>query len=360
VEKTLFSSLRRSTGPLLITGHTGFKGAWLIGLLTELEIPAVGYSLPPEANSLYERAGLQGAIPEIFADIRDEKALLAFMDQHQPSNVLHMAAQPLVLKSYQEPVETFSVNVMGTAKVLQNALNIPSIRNIGVVTTDKVYENQNLGKRFVETDPLAGKDPYSASKVGTEAVVAAWQQISKINSGPRIVSLRAGNVIGGGDFAENRIVPDLVRGYLSDEKVEIRNPGSTRPWQHALDPLIGYLHVLDQMDQLSPAVSALNFGPSESSLSVSKLVEFIHEEWSGRPEIFTQAQLSVSNLEAVELGLDSTAASSHLNWKPCVNQEEAIRSTARWWRAINSEGVNPRVAMRSDVEQFLEVLSESR
>ena len=166
---------------MLVTGHTGFKGAWLIQLLIHLEIPTIGYSLKPEKDSLYQSASLTGLIPERFADIRDREALQSFVDEHKPSSILHMAAQPLVLKSYKEPEETFSVNVMGTASILDLAFKVSSVTRVGIVTTDKVYKNENQGRRFKENDTLGGKDPYSASKVGTESVVAAWQQIQKFS-----------------------------------------------------------------------------------------------------------------------------------------------------------------------------------
>lgn len=358
MEKDLFSSLKSAGGPLMVTGHTGFKGAWLIGLLTELGIPAVGYSLAPEKNSLYLRAGLQGIIPEIFSDIRDKKALKAFMNEHQPSNILHMAAQPLVLKSYKEPEDTFSVNVMGTANLVETAFQTDFVRQIGVVTTDKVYKNNNQGKRFVETDPLGGKDPYSASKVCTEEVVAAWRQIARIKGGPKLISLRAGNVIGGGDFAEDRIVPDLVRGYLAEESVTIRNPNSTRPWQHALDPLIGYLYALEKLPNLGAESQSFNFGPLQESLKVSELVANFQKVWGDRSSVNLKSNESMLALEATDLGLDSTLASEILGWSPLMDQLEAMQSTAKWWKAIHEESIDPKRAMLSDIQIFIDRIGE--
>ena len=175
--------LRELPGPLLLTGHTGFKGTWMTFLLEHLNVPVVGYSLPAEKDSLYDRAERTGAIPEALADIRDYDALEQFIDLHKPSTIIHMAAQPLVLKSYESPRETFDMNIMGTVNLLDIAFKKDFVKAIIVVTTDKVYRNDNSGKAFVETDPLEGKDPYSASKVGTEAVVAAWQQIAKVSGG---------------------------------------------------------------------------------------------------------------------------------------------------------------------------------
>ena len=175
--------LRELPGPSLLTGHTGFKGTWMTFLLEDLNIPVVGFSLPAEKDSLYDRAEREGVIPEVYADIRDYEALERFMDIHKPSTIIHMAAEPLVLKSYESPRETFDVNVMGTVNVLDIAFKKEFVKAIVVVTTDKVYRNDNSGRAFIETDSLEGKDPYSASKVGTEAVVAAWQQISKVSGG---------------------------------------------------------------------------------------------------------------------------------------------------------------------------------
>jgi CDP-glucose 4,6-dehydratase len=246
MENGLGTTLSRLSGPVLITGHTGFKGTWLTILLEKLGIPTIGYSLKPLQGSLFERAEVTGRIPELFADIRDRNSLNSFIELHKPSCVIHMAAQPLVLESYNNPFETFDINVMGTVNLLETSFNHDFIQSIVVVTTDKVYRNDNSGRKFIETDPLEGKDPYSASKVATEAVVSAWQQISKAQGGPRVISVRAGNVIGGGDFANNRIIPDLVRSIMIEKKdVVIRNPESTRPWQHVLDSLAGYILALE-------------------------------------------------------------------------------------------------------------------
>jgi CDP-glucose 4,6-dehydratase len=353
VKKALFPSLLRQSGPVLVTGHTGFKGAWLIQLLNHLEIPVVGYSLEPERNSLFERAGLEGTIPEIFEDIRETSTLESFMNKHRPSTVLHLAAQPLVLKSYENPEETFSVNVMGTIKVLESAFKSNYVKKIGIITTDKVYKNENLGRRFIESDPLGGKDPYSASKVGTESVVAAWQQIQKISGGPKVMSLRAGNVIGGGDFAADRIIPDLVRARISEKSVSIRNPLSTRPWQHALDPLMGYLTAMDQVDGSAQMPNALNFGPSEESLSVGRLVEIVNNAWNHQLIQAAAGDRNQALLEAVELGLDSSLANRTIQWSPRMNQIEAIERTAEWWNKVLSKKVSPIEACNLDIEEFI-------
>jgi len=322
--------LRELPGPLLLTGHTGFKGTWTTLLLEHLGVSTVGYSLPAERDSLFDRANRKGAIPELFADIRSYQVLEEFMDRHKPSTIIHMAAQPLVLKSYESPRETFDVNVMGTTNVLDIAFKKDYVQVIVIVTTDKVYRNDNSSQPFVETDPLEGKDPYSSSKVGTEAAVTAWQQISKISGGPKVVSVRAGNVIGGGDYAENRIIPDLIRGVFNNAKVEIRNPRSTRPWQHVLDPIHGYLLALEKSLGGS-SFSNLNFGPSGRSLSVMEIVEIGSRFF---PQVTTLSHLKgipSTFMEATFLDLDSSLSQQVLDWSPHWSQEQAAIATFEWW-----------------------------
>ena len=330
--------LRELPGPLLLTGHTGFKGTWMTFLLEHLKVPVVGYSLPAEKDSLYDRAERTGVIPEALTDIRDYEALEKFIDLHRPSTIIHMAAQPLVLKSYETPRETFDVNVMGTANVLDIAFKKDFVKAIIVVTTDKVYRNDNSGRAFVETDPLEGKDPYSASKVGTEAVVAAWQQIAKVSGGPRVVSVRAGNVIGGGDFAENRIIPDLIRGVMSGKPVEIRNPNSTRPWQHVLDPCKGYLMALED-SLLNTGSSHLNFGPTDKSLTVAEVVTIAKQVFP-KLELFSPDSNLDAEKESQILDLNSEKSIKRLKWNPSFSQKQAIESTFYWWRkTMENKGV---------------------
>ena len=325
-------------------------------LLKHLNVPVIGYSLPAGKDSLYERAERTGAITEVFADIRDYEALEKFIDTHKPSTIIHMAAQPLVLKSYESPRETFDVNVMGTVNVLDIAFKKDFVKSIIVVTTDKVYRNDNSGRPFVETDPLEGKDPYSASKVGTEAVVAAWQQIAKVSGGPKVVSVRAGNVIGGGDFAENRIIPDLIRGVISGEPVEIRNPESTRPWQHVLDPLLGYLITLESTLN-SLELNSVNFGPVDSSMSVEELIsDAVRVFPDNLRVVFSPTKVTLS-IEASSLNLDSTLACGILFWKPIWSQTQAIKKTLEWWQQLLYGGQEAKEIMRDDVGSYLNNLN---
>jgi CDP-glucose 4,6-dehydratase len=347
----LGKTLRSLDGPILITGHTGFKGTWLSLLLEKLNVPIIGYSLAPEKGSLYERIERGGKITEIYADIRDRDTLPNFMKLYQPIGVLHLAAQPLVLESYKSPLETFDTNVMGTANVLSSAFETNSVKAIAVITTDKVYRNHNHGSRFTEADPLEGKDPYSASKVGTEAVVSAWQQIAAVSGGPKLISVRAGNVIGGGDFAENRLISDLIRGLVANEEVLIRNPLSTRPWQHVLDPLAGYVMALEH-SLIGSSSSSFNFGPAEQSLLVREVVSICKSilEINVREDI---SDVPMESLESINLDLDSTLANTELGWSPRWTQREAIELTANWWKQILTKKVDPTDACNQDLETLL-------
>jgi CDP-glucose 4,6-dehydratase len=341
--------LRELPGPLLLTGHTGFKGTWMTFLLEHLNVPMVGYSLPPEKDSLYSRAEREGAIPEAFADIRDYEALEQFIDLHKPSTIIHMAAQPLVLTSYENPRGTFDVNVMGTVNVLDVAFKKDFVKAIIVVTTDKVYRNDNSGRAFIESDPLEGKDPYSASKVGAEAVVSAWQQISELSDGPKLFSVRAGNVIGGGDYAENRLFPDIAKSILSDDPVIIRNSKSTRPWQHVLDPLTGYLRLLEYSQEVNPSPN-YNFGPGEPSLSVTDVVT--HVKMTSRDIVTFEVRDDQSTQESQILNLEILKATHELNWFPRWKQEKAIEKTISWWQGIK-DGIGASNLVLRDIENFL-------
>lgn len=351
MENPLGQRLRKLPGPLLLTGHTGFKGTWMTFLLEHLNVPVVGYSLPAEKDSLYDRAERAGIIPEVFEDIRDYDALDRFIDLHKPSTIIHMAAQPLVLSSYENPRGTFDVNVMGTVNVLDIAFKKDFIEAIVVVTTDKVYRNDNSGRAFVETDPLDGKDPYSASKVGTEAVVSAWQQIAKVRPGPKVVSARAGNVIGGGDYAKDRLIADLVRGRITGEKVVVRNPQSTRPWQHVLDPLVGYLMFLESLF-LNCTAEKLNFSPSEKSLSVDQVVKIFRDSLGEKLNLEINSSEVLSKLESSYLEINSNLATELLGWKPNWTQKEAIARTINWWETYFVEA-NCLHSCQVDIKEYL-------
>jgi CDP-glucose 4,6-dehydratase len=347
----LGEQLRALPGPILITGHTGFKGTWLTFLLEHLGVSTVGYSLAPEKDCLYDRAQLTGKIPEIYADIRDLETFRKFLGTHKPSAIIHMAAQPLVLQSYKTPRETFDVNIMGTVNVLNEAFAADFVEAVIVVTTDKVYRNDNSGRAFVETDPLEGKDPYSASTVGAEAAVSAWQQIQKVSGGPKVVSVRAGNVIGGGDWAENRLIPDLVRGFISGEPVEIRNPESTRPWQHVLEPLVGYLMTLEYVLD-GGTISSINFAPNGENLSVREITKIAQESWEAETEIRLVKTNDKSQVESLNLKLNSDYSKRIFPQLKKIDQVSAVQHSILWWKNVNCENSSHREECFRDVISY--------
>jgi CDP-glucose 4,6-dehydratase len=335
---------------ILITGHTGFKGTWLSLVLGNLGYEVYGYSLEAQYRSLHTQLKQDYIREECISDIRNFEKLNQYVKKISPDYVFHLAAQPLVLESYKNPRETFDVNITGTSNLLDSAFNNQGIEAIGVVTTDKVYRNDNNGLSFVETDALSGKDPYSASKVGAEAVTAAWQNISNQKNGPKIVSLRAGNVIGGGDMALDRLLPDLIRSFETGGKIFVRNPNSTRPWQHVLDPISGYIAaVIDSKNYLSPAY---NFSPNGESLKVSEVVDIAAKAWGYAGEIEVRSD-SDENYEAEKLHLNSDLAKKELNWKPKWDQEQAIVSTIEWWKKVLIMKKDPREACLIDLDKAL-------
>ena len=352
------SKIIQLEGPLLITGHTGFKGTWLMLLLNELGIEVVGYSLPPKTESLYSRLNLQGIAKEVYGDIRDIKELNDFIVETKPVAILHLAAQPLVIDSYAIPEETFEVNVQGTVNILSCGNKSKSVKAIVVATTDKVYKNSNSGIQFSEGDQLEGQDPYSASKVAAESAVKAWQTISLMNAGPKILSARAGNVIGGGDASPNRLIPDLVRSFSNGQPAPIRNPASSRPWQHVLDPLFGYLKAIEfLLSSDYKEVLALNFGPDGESLSVDEVVEIARKNWPKPTSIEHVDQHENSLYEAKSLGLNSRLAKDLLEWAPVWSQEVAVSRTVRWWAQTLIDNEDPLELCRGEIKDYLKSLA---
>ena len=352
MDSTIGRVLRELPGPIAITGHTGFKGTWLAFLLERLNVPIVGLSLAPEKNSLFLRSNRLGAIPEQFLDIRNAQDVTRFMTKYQPSAVIHLAAQSLVIESYKQPVETFETNVLGTVNVLDAAFKSKRVQGIVVATTDKVYRNNNSPVAFIESDPLGGVDPYSASKVGAEFAVSAWQQISRTIDGPKVVSVRAGNVIGGGDWAENRLFPDLIRGFMSKKPIQIRNPKSTRPWQHVLDPLAGYISSLEAALN-GIEVSALNFGPNSRSLSVQEVVAIAIDAWPNNVEVTFNMNLLETMKESSQLHLNSSYAKRLIGWEPFWSQSDAITSTVKWWDQVLSGKMTAEEACTVEINELL-------
>lgn len=350
-----FNSLKNLSGPIMITGHTGFKGVWLSLLLERMGVANIGFSLPPESGTLYSRINSYRNIPGEFADIRSRDSLRKFMKKYNPTAVIHLAAQPLVLNSYKEPVETFETNLMGTVNVLQVASEISTVKAVILATTDKVYENNESGKFFKESDPLRGKDPYSASKVAAEAAVDAWREISKLNAGPKITAVRAGNVIGGGDWAENRLLPDAIRSFSNSEPLIVRSPNSIRPWQHVLDPLFGYLAVLTRaINEEEFDVRAVNFSPKEFGLSVREVVEIAKQSWKLPTSINFVQEESRLKKESGVLNLNADFAQKEFGWNPHWSQEDAVRSTISWWRDHLLNEIDADTLCRRNIDEMLE------
>ena len=350
------AKMRKISGPVLVTGHTGFKGAWLTELLQGLSLEIAGYSLEALPDSLYSKLEHRGKFREEIADIRDLDNLTKFVSDIQPEVIFHLAAQPLVLESYSQPVSTFSTNVMGTANLLNAAFACDSVKAVVVVTTDKVYENKEQAVRFIENDPLGGKDPYSASKVGAEQVVIAWRQIQSISGGPRVIAVRAGNVIGGGDISANRLLPDLIRAFQTETAVEIRNPSSTRPWQHVVDPLAGYL-LAAEMLLAGGDFPALNFSGIQQSESVFNVVEAAIHSWGGSARNMVSIRANQNSVaESKILDLDSTKARNLLGWKTQFTQIQAVEKTIEWHKTVDSKVLTPAEACELDLRGWTEQL----
>jgi len=352
MREVALEKLKNLNRPVMITGHTGFKGTWLTLLLESQGIEVSGLSLRPEEDSLYLRLAREGKIHENFLDIRDFDSVNSAINSVKPSVIFHMAAQPLVLQSYMDPRGTFETNVMGTANILESVSGLKDRSYIVAITTDKVYENLESGRKFKEEDKLHGKDPYSASKVGTESVVAAWKNIWKVNDSHKICSARAGNVIGGGDSAKNRLIPDIVRGIQEQTAIEIRNPASSRPWQHVLDPLSGYVLAASALlDEIN--LDGVNFGPLEQSLSVQSVIDIAEEDFPGQVKFSISTKQTEQKLESGLLDLDSSLARTKLGWAPKWKQEEAIHLTFYWWKNVLSGVTSAAEACNQDITTLL-------
>lgn len=325
---------------ILVTGHTGFKGSWLSRTLTLAGAEVHGIALAPEAGSLYSRMGELGMGSSTILDIRDRIGVKSYFMNKKFDGVFHLAAQPLVLKSYKEPIETFETNVLGTAHVLDSVIKCMAAPWIVTITTDKVYKNLEVSYGYNEEDALGGKDPYSASKSATEMVVNAWRAISESrNLGIVLCSARAGNVIGGGDIAKDRLVPDLIRSFNANSRAVIRNPNSIRPWQHVLDPINGYVKIGKMLMEKVRIAPTYNFGPKENSrLTVEELAKVACSIW-GNGAGYTIKSDHARPLESNLLWISSERALQDLNWENKLTAEEAIKWTLNWEKFSVSVGV---------------------
>ncbi len=318
---------------ILITGHTGFTGSWACLWLQSIGAQIAGYSLPPETEpSLFKVLDLENSVATTFSDLCDYESVLKAVDSFQPEIILHLAAQPLVRRSYEEPVRTFAVNSQGTVHVLEAARLVKSVRAVVCVTTDKVYKNNEWLWPYREDDPLGGKDPYSASKAAAEMIIQSyaasypWQE----NKGPAIAIARGGNIIGGGDWSEDRLIPDFVRAVTAEKTMTLRYPEATRPWQHVLALVQGYLMLAAGLISEKPAnfARAWNLGPHESvSYSVRGVLELMSSCWQ-RPSL---NYMQNPYPEAQALALDSSLAKILLNWSPVWDTKEVIAKTAAWY-----------------------------
>jgi CDP-glucose 4,6-dehydratase len=338
---------------VLVTGHTGFKGAWLCEWLLGLGADVTGLALPPPTvPALFDQLGLAPRLRDRRGDIRDLATVRAAVAAAQPDFVFHLAAQPLVRLSYAQPVETYATNIMGTAHVLE-AVRLAGTRcAVVVVTTDKCYENTERVHAYREEEPMGGHDPYSSSKGAAELVVSAYRRsfFSAPDSLVRVATARAGNVIGGGDWALDRIVPDCIRSLQHGDTIPVRNRHATRPWQHVLEPLGGYLWLAAKLAQSAEPAAAFNFGPTvEANRPVAALVEEVLRHWPGRWEDRTDPQ---AVHEATLLNLSIAKAGRVLGWRPVWDFAATIAHTVEWYRAVSQDAARAPELTRRQIAAY--------
>ena len=335
---------------VLLTGHTGFKGSWLALWLEHLGAKVSGLALPPASPGLFELARVGEIVPGGIVDLRDAPAVAAAVETAAADVVLHLAAQSLVRASVAAPVETMAVNVMGTVNLLEGVRQAHPPLAVLVVTTDKVYENSEDGRPFAEHDPLGGHDPYSASKAAAEIAVSSYARTFLTARGIRVATARGGNVIGGGDFSADRIVPDVVRAARDGRTLELRNPAATRPWQHVLDCLSGYLLYAEALASGRSVPPSLNFGPSpEASLPVADLVSEMQRALGASAGWRMMSGPQPREMQA--LTLDSRRARESLGWSGRLDGAPAIAATAAWYLA-HQRGEDMRAVTRAEIGRY--------
>lgn len=336
---------------VLLTGHTGFKGGWLALWLQGLGAHVTGIALPPDSTpNLFQLARVGDGMEGRFADIRDAASLSAIIRPARPEIVLHLAAQPLVRASYREPLETFATNVMGTAHVLDALRGVDSLRVAVMVTTDKVYQNREWPYPYRESDALGGHDPYSASKAASEIVIACYRDAFLATQGVAVASARAGNVIGGGDWSQDRLIPDAVRAWQSGQVLAIRRPQSIRPWQHVLEPLAGYLTLARKLWDEPALAGAYNFGPqSGEAATVRDVVELARSAYGGGEVHFGDD--SAGPHEAGWLALETAKARNALGLVPKWALAEAVNRTMAWYRA-QQQGADVRRLCEAEIAAY--------
>lgn len=319
---------------VLVTGHTGFKGAWLAHWLVRLGADVTGLALPPTRKpNLFDLLALERLVRSRFADVRELASVERVVSETRPEVVVHLAAQALVLAGYRAPLETFATNVMGTANVLDASRRGEHVRAVVIATSDKCYRNDDRRSAYVEEDPLGGNDPYSSSKACAELVSVAYRRSFLEPAGVGVATVRAGNVIGGGDWADDRLIPDIVRAIETGTKVVLRHPQATRPWQHVLEPLQGYLQLAERLfEQGNRFAQSYNFGPTETPMRVSDVVEAFYTAF-GEAAAWDPALHDFAP-EHSSLRLDSARARNVLEWAPRLSTGEAIEWAARWYAAL--------------------------
>lgn len=342
---------------VFVTGHTGFKGSWMVAWLNLLGAEVKGYALSPLTdNDLFVTMRGEEICDSIISDVRDADKLEAEITSFQPDFIFHLAAQPLVRLSYEKPIDTFDINVMGTVNVLNAVRKLKERCCVVLITTDKVYHNNEWHYPYRESDALGGYDPYSASKACSELVISSYRNSyfndnDFSNHKKSIASARAGNVIGGGDWALDRIIPDIVRSLMSDKVIEVRSPYSVRPWQHVLESIGGYLHLGAKMvDDPLKYNSAWNFGPLiEDNITVKDLVNRALKIWGKGTASFNENNKTVH--EAVLLKLDISKTINTLKWKPTLNSNQTIEKTIAWYMKSNEN--DTRSLVIDDIEKFI-------
>ena len=339
---------------ILVTGHTGFKGTWLCKFLEILGAETYGYSLEPTKESLFRMMKRPNVTHGMIGDINDKDKFTSFVEAVNPSIVFHLAAQPLVRQSYLTPIETFHTNVVGSTHVMDSALKSKNIKGLVAITTDKVYENNQIGAAFVEGDPKGGHDPYSASKAAMEMAIDAWRYFYDRQS-VKLVSARAGNVIGTGDRSVDRLLPDIIDALMAKRNVIVRNPTSVRPWQHVLEPLSGYLLIAERMLLNQNLSHAYNFGPSkESHISVLEVAEKAIEFWKSESHVLVEEKKHNNYLpEAGKLVLNSELAKKELKWSSTFDASEAIKMTIDG--EIDIQSVPADEVIEKQIRNYLEI-----
>ena len=338
---------------VLVTGHTGFIGSWLSKVLTMLGTQVYGYALdPPSTPNMFTALNLTSSIVDERGDIRDNKLLRKTISDFSPEIVFHLAAQPIVLESYESPLETFETNVIGTVNLLDDLRRANSVKVIVVMTSDKVYKNNGSRYLYREVDPLGGKDPYSASKSSQDIVVNSFRESYFDSMGVGISSIRAGNIIGGGDWGAHRIVPDVVRGLTEGNIIRIRNPDSVRPWQYVLEPISGMLLLTQRMWDDIKFSGEWNFGPNnQREITVKELVDEFLKKWGSGS--YTIAKDNEAR-EANYLQLDISKAKNVLGWFPKYDFEESIEKTVEWYKAYYEDKGNINNVTEKQIRAYFE------